>query len=306
MKRLYLAGLMSLCFFTIVPHISAQTPSDAITMPKGDICFLVAYQNSSWDEYWEGTKLQPNGNIGTFTRNQFHAGLSFGISDRFDFLADVPYVKTHSDGGQLAGVSGMQDLSLAIKGIIAEKAFEKGTFYALGTAAFATRLSNYLSDYQPYSIGLGTNQFSLRAILQYKFNQGLYFRSSAAHIWRTETEVERDYYYNNGSFYTNMMDVPNAWQYQAVAGIWLMDDHLKLEAAFTGLHCTSGDDIRPWNAGQPTTKSDFQNIGGSVQYYLKAVPGLGALVFYDTVIGGRNAGKTSTIGGGVTYQFSIF
>src|SRR5690606_26460994 len=124
---------------------------------------------------------QPNGNIGTFTRNQAQAGFAYGISDRFDLIVDVPYVKTHSDGGQLAGVSGMQDLSLAVKGIITEKAFEKGTFYALGTAAFATRLSNYLSDYQPYSIGLGTDQFTLRAILQYKFHNGLYFRGAGAH-----------------------------------------------------------------------------------------------------------------------------
>ena len=285
---------------------SAQTPIDAIMMAKGDVCFLLAYEHGTWDEYWEGTKLQSNGNIGTLTRNTVHPGFAFGVIDRVNVLVDLPYVSTHASGGQMAGVKGFQDFSIAVKGNLIEKTLGKGTFYTLGTAGFSTRATNYLSDYQPFSLGLGTQEFSLRGIVQYKFDNGLYVRGMGAHLWRTETTAEREYYYNNGSYYTDEMDVPNAWHYQAVAGWWLLDNSLKVEAAFTGLSSTSGDDIRPWNAGQPTNQAIWQKIGGSAQYYFPFVPGLSALMYYNTVVGGRNTGKLSTIGGGLTYIVSLY
>jgi hypothetical protein len=187
-----------------------------------------------------------------------------------------------------------------------EKQIWKGKFYVLPVAEFSTPLANYLSDYQPYSLGLHTNQFMLRGILQYKLDMGLYLRGSVAHLWRTETKVERDYYYNNGSYYTEWMDVPNAWNYQGTLGIWLFNDALRVEGNYTVLRSTSGDDIRTWNAPQPTNKVNSDQIGGFAQYYVSKLPGLGIIAFYSTVLEGRNTGKMTNFGGGITYQFKIF
>src|SRR5690606_39665494 len=91
-------------------------------------------------------------------------------------------------------------------------------------------------------------------IVQYEWNNGFYARGSFAYLWRGETEAERDYYYNNGSFYTAWMDVPNATNFQVVAGKWFFDHAFHVEALYNATQCLSGDDIRAYNAAQPTNK----------------------------------------------------
>lgn len=166
-------------------------------------------------------------------------------------------------------------------------------------------MTNYLSDYRPYSIGFGANEFGLRGILHYQLDNGLYMRGTVAHLWRGQTEAERDYYYNNGSFYTAWMDVPSAWNYQAVVGLWMLDNKFKVEGNYTGLTSTSGDDIRAYNAAQPTNKVNFGQVGLNAQYYFKAPKGLGVLAYFAQTISGRNVGKAAMFGAGLTYQFKI-
>lgn len=286
--------------------LRAQTATDALMMAKGDICFGLMYDHGAWDQYWEGDLLRTNGNIGTLTKRMVLPMVTLGVIDRVNLIAGVPYVKTSSDGGQLTGVDGMQDLSIAIKGEVLRVSLGKGKLHLFPVAEFSTPVSNYLPDYQPYSIGLGADQFTFRGIAMYEFDMGLFLRASAAHLWRTHARAERDYYYNNGSYYTEWMDVPNAWHYQAAAGIWLFDYKLRVQGEFTVLRCASGDDIRAWNPGQPTNKVDVDQVGGFAQYYFSKPRGLGIIGYYNAVIGGRNMGRFSNIGGGLTYQFKLY
>jgi hypothetical protein len=169
-------------------------------------------------------------------------------------------------------------------------------------------MSNYLSDYMPYSLGLGTNEVTLRGILHYQLDKGMYVRLAGAYLWRGQTETERDYYYNNGSYYSTFMDVPNAWNYNATIGTWLFDYSLKVEASYMALKSTAGDDIRPYNSPQPTNKVEVEQVGFFAQYYFKKlepVKGLGVLAYYSNMINGRNMGKFSNIGVGATYQFKV-
>jgi hypothetical protein len=151
-----------------------------------------------------------------------------------------------------------------------------------------------------------TNQVGLRGILQYKLDIGPYVRGSVAHLWRTYSKVERDYYYNNGSYYTDWMDVPNAWHYQASAGVWLLKDQLQLEGNYTVLNSVEGDDIRAWNPGQPTNKVEVAQLGGHIRYELTKPAGLGVILMYSTIVDGRNTGKFSQFAGGVIYQFKVY
>ncbi|NJM24547.1 MAG: hypothetical protein HC859_02460 [Bacteroidia bacterium] len=71
------------------------------------------------------------------------------------------------------------------------------------------------------------------------------------------------------------------------------------------MNSTSGDDIRKYNAAQPTNKVDLGQLGFTTQYYFKGIKGLGVLAYYSQVISGRNTAKIQNIGGGVTYQFKL-
>lgn len=286
----------------------AQTATDAVMMNKNEICFAFMYDQGKWNEYWEGTTLITNDNIGTFTRNTFMPMIVYGITNKLNVMLATPYVKTKSDGGQLAGVQGLQDINIGVKYEALKKEIGMHRVSALAVAQFGTPMSNYLSDYMPYSLGLGTQELVGRVIGQYEFNKMIYVRASAGYVWRGQTEVERPYYYANGSYYTTFMDVPSAVNYQAVLGGWLLKHNLRLEASYSALNCVSGDDIRRWNMPQPTNKMEVTQAGFFAQYYLKSIAplkGFSLMASYGQVLEGRNMGKATSIGGGITYQFTF-
>jgi hypothetical protein len=234
--------------------------------------------------------------------------VAIGVMDKLNLLVGVPFVKTESsepNGGKFQGAQGFQDLNIALKYEILNKQIGKGKLAVLATGGYATPITNYLSDYRPYSIGNGTNEFSVRGIAQYRLDNGFYVKGAAAHLFRGQTKAERDYYYNNGSYYTAWMDVPDAWEFNVGLGVWLLDNSLKLETCYYGLKSTSGDDVRYYNAAQPTNKVQFDQVGFISQYYFKKLKGVGVLGYYNQVVNGRNWGKFSSFGVGGTYQFKI-
>ena len=155
MNKILLLSL--LITFSGVGKLLAQTPSDHLMMSKYELCIAASYDQGKWDEYWEGTYLRTNDNIGTFTRSTLKPMIAAGITDKLNILIATPYVKTESTGGQLAGVQGFQDLSIALKYLLLKKELGIGNLSVLATAAYATPMSNYLSDYLPYSLGLGAS-----------------------------------------------------------------------------------------------------------------------------------------------------
>lgn len=285
----------------------AQTPSDALMMEAKQACVLLDYNFSSFDHYWEGTLKRENQTIATVHRQSVLPMMAVGILDNLNVFIGAPYIKTNSaepNGGKLAGASGFQDLGLAVKYRWLNKKFQKGSLTSLATVGFSTPITNYLSDYMPYSIGLGAPEWSNRLIVQYTTNNNWYFRLAGAYVWRGYTKAEREYYYNNGSYYTPWMDVPNALTEEAVFGKWFFDKSLQLEISYSGIQSLSGDDIRAYNAAQPTNKVNMDRVGGLVRYYFKKINGLGVVVYHTRVIHGRNAPEMLTTGGGVTYFFN--
>ncbi|MCE7863176.1 MAG: transporter [Bacteroidetes bacterium CHB5] len=302
------ALLLQVFCIGMVTTVVGQTYTDATMMKKNEICIAMMYEQGTWDQYWEGINLITNENIGTFTRSTYMPMIAYGITDKLNVLLSTPYVSTKSDGGQLAGVKGFQDVNVALKYEAIKKDFGQHRVSALAAVQFGTPMTNYLSDYMPYSLGLGTQELTGRIIGQYEFNKMVYVRATAAYVWRGQTEVERPYYYNNGSYYTTYMDVPTAINYQAVVGGWALKHNLRLEASYTTLNCLDGDDIRRWNMPQPTNKMEVTQAGFSAQYFFKsieALKGLSLMASFNQVLDGRNMGKATAIGGGIAYQFTF-
>ncbi|NJM24546.1 MAG: hypothetical protein HC859_02455 [Bacteroidia bacterium] len=209
MKILLLATSLVFCL-----RAAAQTPTDAIMMKQREFCAALIYDHGVFDQYYEGTDLRVNGTIETVTRTTALAMLAIGLHDKLNLIVTVPYVKTESgepNGGHFNGARGFQDMSFALKGELVNMQVGPGKLAALATLGYSTPMTNYLSDYMPYSLGFGANELSMRAIGQYRFDMGVYARATVSYLWRGQTKAERDYYYNNGSYYTAWMDVPNAW-----------------------------------------------------------------------------------------------
>ncbi|AYN67642.1 transporter [Euzebyella marina] len=293
--------------FFIARHAMAQTPTDALMMPSQNACVLLNYDHGEFDQYWEGDYLRENLTIATVKRTTILPMVAIGIFDELNLYVGLPYVKTRStepNGGRFNGAEGLQDISFALKYKFFEKNSDVGRLRLFTTVGFSTPASNYLSDYMPYSLGFGAPELSVRGIAQYQLHKGYYVRGMVAHLWRGYTEAERDYYYNNGSYYSATMDVPNAWNFEAVVGSWFLNNSLKLELNYVGLKSTSGDDIRSYNAAQPTNKVKFDRVGFSAQYYIPSIKGLGLVAYHHRMVNGLNTAKFNNTGIGLTYQFN--
>lgn len=291
----------------MVNSLFGQTPSDAVMMGRNVACVLLDYSHGHFDQYYEGSLLRENQTIATVSRQTALAMIVIGITDKLNVYAGLPYVKTKSstpNGGKFAGANGLQDWSIAVKYKAVDKTIGNGELRILAAVDFSRPASNYLADYMPYSLGVGAPQLSYRGIYQYKYNSGLYLRTAGSYVWRGYSEAEREYYYNNGSYYTSWMDVPNAITVEGIVGKWFLENALQVELNFMSSTSLSGDDIRPYNAAQPTNKVNWSRAGIMAHYYFNQVPGLGVLSYYNRIIDGRNTAKMSTVGFGVTYFFN--
>ncbi len=303
-----LFNLIVLNFLIFFSAAHGQTPSDELMMPAKDACILLNYEFGGFEEYWEGSTLRDNETVAKVNRTTILPMVAIGIFDKLNLYVGVPYIITEStdpNGGKYKGVQGYQDLGLALKYQFINEEISSGEFSVLGTVGFSTPITNYLSDYMPYSLGFGAPELSYRGIFQYKMKSNIYFRTSLAYLWRGYTEIERDYYYNNGSYYSSFMDVPNAWNFEGVIGAWLMDNSLRMELNYWSLKSTSGDNIRAYNAPQPTNKVEMERVGLFVHYFVPSVEGLGFLAYHNRVVNGLNAPKMNSTGLGITYQFKF-
>jgi hypothetical protein len=289
----------------LVHVASAQTPTDGLMMPEGEICIALMYEDTQWDHYWEGTYLRTNGNVGTFDRKMFLPMIVGGITNDLNFIVSLPYIKTSASGGQMIGVEGIQDFGVSLKYRFIDQKMERARVMVFSNLSFSTPASKYLSDYMPFSLGFGANELGLRLIGQYELNKGPYVRGSFAYLHRGVTEAERDYYYQEGSYYTAKMDVPDALHGQVALGSWFLQKKLRVEANLTMVNSTSGDDIRAYHSPQPTNKVEYGQVGGLAQYYIKNGGGLGFLAYYNHMFSGRNMGQFSGYGLGMTYQFKV-
>lgn len=301
MKQPVLISLFAFLFLTSL----AQTPSDAIMMTNGQICLAVIYTHDSWDEYWEGTLLRENGNIGTLTRQSIMPMAALGVGDYVNIIVAVPWVKTDASAGYVKGVSGFQDWGFWVKGMPLDLAAGKGALTLHTTAGLTGPTSNYLEDYAPFSLGLGCLDLSLRGILQYKLDSGPYLRGHAAYQLRGNATIERDYYYTTYGIYSDKVDMPNAISYGVNLGSWFLNNAFKVELTFEGMNTFGGFDIRRQDAGFPSNKMIFTRIGGLIQYY-PGQSGIGFLASAGQVLTGRNVGKSLMISGGITYQFGLW
>jgi len=307
MKKLIRSVLvLALLYLYALTPVRAQMPFDEIMMPKGEVCFAAIYENSRWNQYWEGAFLRENANIGTFTRQMAMPMVAFGLSKKLNLIASLPYVSTQASGGTQAGQSGLQDLSVSLKADWLKKRLGPGRLLLLNNVHFSIPVGKYLSDYMPFSIGAGAPEIGLRTITGYKFDNGLILRAAAAYLWRGQTPIERDYYYQEGSVYASVMEVPDALNIHAAIGYWTLDKRLRIEGTFMLLDCLSGDDIRAYNRPQPTNKMETSQVGIWTQYYIKGDRGLGAIAYVNHTLSGRNVGKANTIGLGLTYQFKVY
>jgi hypothetical protein len=155
-------------------------------------------------------------------------------------------------------------------------------------------------DYLPLSIGLGSTNFTGRAMVDYNINR-VTVTGSAAYIRRSNVIIDRASYYDTELHLTNEVKMPNAAQYQLRTGY--RGRYLIAEALFTNWTTLGGFDMTRNNMPFPSNRMNATTVGLNLKYTLKAHTNLSLLAGANTTLNGRNMGQANAFNAGAFYAF---
>lgn len=294
MKKIYL--LLSLAL--VAGQVAmAQMPHDGIYMNKKLGCGAVIYGNASWTNYWENQLFRDNKNIGRLTTESVSAMLAYGITKKLNMIAVVPYVRTNASKGNLMGQVGLQDASLWLKA----KGYSAHGLTLHGVVGLSVPVSNYVPDFMPMSIGIGSKSLITRGMISYDLPKHLYINSSIAYQMRSNVRADRDGYLAGSRFYnTSDVAVPDAFDAALRLGYLKKDNQLELFAEH--FSCVGGDHIRRNDMPFITNDMTMTSVGVYGKFQPKTL-GVNARVAY--VVDGQNVGQSLSLSVGVLYQFKL-
>jgi hypothetical protein len=279
-------------------------------VPRKTLFAGILYTHDSWDHYWEGSLYRVNGNIGKVTTQTTMWTGTFGILDRLNVIANVPYVWTNASQGVLSGMSGWQDVTLAAKYRIVKKALgDTGYVSAFGVVSGGFPMTDYQPDFQPLSIGLGASRISGRFTANYLHNRGWCLTGTAAYTWQSDVTIDAPYYFtNNQLFLTNNVKMPDVVDYSISPGY--VKNGLMAEVTFSKMITQGGanvGDIRRQDMPFISNRFISSRIGGMVMHPLpiRKLKSLSLRAEYSYVIAGRNVGQSSTVALGLFETLSL-
>jgi hypothetical protein len=297
-KKYSMAAVLAVAF----SRLWAQTPSDPLLMQRGQICLAAVSEYQTWSAYWEGSLLRENANIGTLRTRSTMPMAAVGITRRLNAIVALPYVQTEASQGVLAGQRGWQDLAVWLKWQALDKPCLSGHLGVFAIGGLSTPVSNYVPDFLPMSIGLGATTATMRALVDYRHNSGIFMYIRGSYTGRGNIRIDRDaYQYDGRLYYTNVVPVPNVADAAAYIGwrnqAWFATAGIMYS---TGL---SGDDMRRNDMPFPTNNMKMTALQVMAKFQPKH---FGVSLGFQQVVAGRNMGRSSGVTLGFLYAFHLW
>jgi hypothetical protein len=286
MKKLSKFGLLAILLLTNL-FAKAQTMTDGIFMAKGNLCGGVTYMNDSWNKYWEGTLYRENKNIGTITTQSVMLMGNYGISDRFNVLASLPYISTKASAGVLHGMNGFQDLTMSLKYRLAQTK----NLSIIGSVGGSIPTNNYVADFLPLAIGTQSKTLFGRGILYYTLPADLALTLHGTYTARANVKVDRTMYYSDKGYFTNEMMMPDVVNLGAKFGHYSY--RWQLEATYDQQIMQGNLDIRRNDMPGLCDKFDFTKVGFIAAYRVPQLKDLQIILTGSQVLTGRNVGEST-------------
>jgi hypothetical protein len=167
----------------------AQNMTDGIFMAKNNFCGGIGYTHDTWNKYWEGTLFRENKNLGNVNTQTITAMGNYGISDRFNVLFMLPYVKTEATKGTLKGMSGVQDLTL-----LKYRLAQIKNLSVIGSVGGSLPTKTMLLTFC-HCLGMQSKTVFARGILYYTLPHELALTAQGAYIHRSNVRVDRDVFF---------------------------------------------------------------------------------------------------------------
>jgi hypothetical protein len=294
--------LFCLLLLTGARQLMAQNETDGIMMGKNLYCVGVMTARSGWDQYWEGGLLRRNENLGTVSTKMTGAMGSLGINKKLNILFSMPYIRTSASAGQLSGFRGMQDLTVFAKYLAYRKKSGKNTFSVFAIGGLSTPVQNYVKDYLPLSIGLGSRNMILRGMLDYERNH-LFTTISSSLITRSNIELDRKAYYTTQMVYSDRVDMPNVIYNNIRAGF--RNKEIVAEFVADNWVTQGGFDITRNNMPFPSNRMNMTRVGINGKYEPVKWKGISLTAAFFQTVNGRNMGRASHAQFGFFYILNV-
>jgi hypothetical protein len=300
--RYLVSGMITLLLTAIIFKVQAQTDNDAIMMNKHQWCNGATYDHAQWNSYWEGTFKRTNANIGTLTTQSVMFMSNYGITDKLNVLAGVPYIWTDASAGTLHGLHGFQDLSVYLKWKPLTFGLGKGTLSLFAILGFSTPTNNYDISLLPLSIGLGSTNVIYRGMAYYR--RGIFFiRASGTYIWRSNVTLDQSSYYTTQEYNTNQVEMPNQTAFNGSVGIY--KKYLIAEVMVDNLTTLGGFDMRKNDMPFVSNKMNYTSLGAHIKYTFPFDPHISVVGGGNYVLAGRNVGQTLDFSFGAYYALYV-
>jgi len=291
-------------FLSLAVSTTAQTIDDGIMVAERSLFTGDIYGHDAWDHYWEGALKRENGNIGTVTTQTNLWYANYGVTDRLNVIAMVPYVWTEASQGVLHGSQGFQDLTMAAKWNFFHRPSTKaGAVRTFAVVSAGIPLTDYNIELLPLSIGNRSSRLSGRFTANVQTGPGWYVDGSTAYTWRSSTTLDRPYFFTNDEFVmSDEVNMPNVFDYAVHVGY--LKNGLNTHFAFSRQQTLGGGDIRRQDMPFVSNRMNFIKLGGMAMYPVPKLNALAVQFSYAYTATGRNVGQANSMTIGLLYTFN--
>jgi len=272
----------------------SQMMNDGVFMTKGNLCGGFTYMNDSWSKYWEGTLYRENKNLGTVSTESVILMANYGISDRLNLMAMLPYISTKPSMGVSKGMNGIQDLTISAK----YRLLQIQDLSVIGSIGGSIPTNNYVADYLPLAIGMQTKTIFGRGILYYTLPSNLSLTAHGTYTARSNVKIDREMYYLDRGYFTKEMTMPNVVNWGGKFGHYTF--RWQLEATYDQQVTLGEIDIRKNDMPVLCNKFDFTKIGFIAAYRIPQLNDLQIMVTGGKILTGRNVGESTTFSVGIS------
>jgi len=272
-------------------------------LPKQTLFTGDLYTRESWNEYWEGDLLRRNENVGTVTTQLNTWFANYGVTNRLNVIAAVPFVWTGASKGVLHGINGLQDLTLAAKYNFLQRTSDRaGTVRAIAVVSAGLPVTDYNPELPPFSIGSSSRRVQGRGTIYYQSTSAWFLTGTGSYTWRAKVTLDRPYYYENDELiFSDEVDMPNVTDYAVTAG--LVKSGKLLAGSFMQQRTLGGGDIRRQDMPFVSNRMNATRVGVTAMYPVPKLPPLALQFAYAYTVTGRNVGQAHTFTTGLLYLF---
>lgn len=280
--------------------LSAQTLTDGLMMNKNDLCTGFLYSHDSWKNYWEGTLNRENGNIGTVSTQSVSWMGAYGVTPKINVIAMLPYVWTQASQGTLAGMKGVQDMTIGVKYNFFKKIIGTSEFNTFAAGSYSLPLTDYTPDFLPLSIGMASQRVSGRLTANYKLSKGWYGNGTLGYTWRSNVTLDRPAYFTDGQqTLSNEVWMPNVFDFAFSVGY--LKNRLNVLLSYNQQNTLGGGDIRRQDMPFVSNRMNYSKIDVTAAYFVPKIENLAVRATVGYTVAGRNVGESTYFIGGLLY-----